>query len=139
MAEVGEYHITLRFFGDDLDPDDLSSFLGAQPTKSCRKGDVFRGKNSNRIERTGKWLLNLPASPGVSFEPQLEGLLERLTQDLNVWRDLTARYNADIFCGVCLGASNQGMELSPTLMKKLAERGLHLGLDIYERDREEGD
>jgi hypothetical protein len=137
LAEVSEYHITLRFFGDDLDPNAVSSLLGAQPTKSCKKGDLFRGKVSDRIERTGKWLLNLPEKPGVSFEPQIEGLLKRLTQDLSVWRDLTSKYKADLFCGVWLGSSNQGMELSPMLMSKLAERGLHLGLDIYERDEKD--
>jgi hypothetical protein len=137
LSEVSEYHISLRFFGDDLDPDVVSSLLGAQPTTCCRKGDLFRGKVSERIEKTGKWLLQLPEKPGESFEPQITALLGGLTQDLAIWRELTKKYSADLFCGVWLGTSNQGMELSPRLMTQLAERGLYLGLDIYERDKED--
>ena len=138
-GEVDEYHICLRFFGDDLDPDALSSKLGAQPTNACRKGDIFRGKVSERVERTGRWLLNLPEIPGEGFEPQIEGLLRRLTQDLGVWRELTAKYKGDIFCGVWLRNWNRGMCLPPELMAQLAERGLELGLDIYtDTDRDDG-
>jgi len=130
-GEVDEYHICLRFFGDDLDPDAVSSVLGVQPTSSCRKGDLFRGKVSERIEKTGKWLLRLPEKPGEPFEPQIDALLNTLTQDLSVWRTLTQKYNADLFCGVWLRNWNRGMGLSPQLMARLAERGLELGLDIY--------
>jgi hypothetical protein len=138
-GEVDEYHICLRFFGDDLDPEVVSSMLGAQPTSACRKDDIFRGKVSERVERTGRWLLNMPEKPGESFEPQIEDLLGRLTQDLAVWRELTEKYKADIFCGVWLRNWNRGMGLSPTLMHRLAERGLELGLDIYaDSDRDDG-
>jgi hypothetical protein len=130
-GEVDEYHICLRFFGDDLDPDVVSSMLGAKPTTSCRKGDLFRGKVSERIEKTGKWLLRLPEKPGGEFEPQVDTLLDGLTQDLSVWRELTGKYSADLFCGVWLRNWNRGMGLSPRLMARLAERGLELGVDIY--------
>ena len=137
MSEVADYTISLRFFGDDLDPDVLSSLLGAQPSTSCRKGDVFHGKVSDRIEKTGKWLLKLPSKPGEPFELRIETLLSGLTQDLTVWRELAEKYNADVFCGVWLGSSNEGMELPPRLMTQLAERGLHLGLDIYAPDEDD--
>jgi hypothetical protein len=81
----------------------------------------------------------MPEKPGESFEPQVEDLLGRLTQDLTVWRELTQRYKADIFCGVWLRNWNRGMGLSPALMQRLAERGLELGLDIYaDSDRDDG-
>jgi hypothetical protein len=138
-GEVDEYHICLRLFGDDLDPDAISATLGATPTSACRKGDIFRGKVSERVERTGRWLLNLPEKPGEPFEPQIEELLGRLTQDLGVWRALTEKYKVDIFCGVWLRNWNRGMALSPALMQRLAERGLELGLDIYaDIDRDDG-
>ncbi len=137
MSEVSEYHICLRFFGDQLDPCAVSTLLGAQPSSSCRKGDVFRGKVSDRIEKTGKWLLRLPEIPGESFEPQIRSLFDGLTQDLMLWRKLSTDFDADIFCGVWLGSSNQGMDLSPALMTNIAERGLHLSLDIYESDKDD--
>jgi hypothetical protein len=138
-GEVDEYHICLRFLGDDLDPDVLSSMLGAVPTSACRKGDIVRGTVSERVARTGRWVLDLPEKPGESFEPQIEELLGMLTQDLAVWRELTQKYRAGVVCGVWLRNRNRGMELSPELMKRLAERGLKLGLDIYaDIDRDDG-
>ena len=130
-GEVDEYHIALRFFGDDLDPDRLTELLGAKPTSACRKGDLFKGRVSQRVEKQGKWLLAMPERPGEEFEAQVDALLDGLTSDLGVWRQLSAKYNGDLFCGAWVRSWNRGMELSPSLLAKLAERGLTLGLDIY--------
>jgi len=73
----------------------------------------------------------VPEKPGDEFELQIETLLNSLTQDLSIWRELTQKYKVDILCGVWIRNWNRGMGLSPRLMAKLAERGLYLGLDIY--------
>ncbi len=131
MSEVSEYTISLRFFGEDLDPDVLSAQLGGIPTNPCCKGDVVKGKTYTRIEKYGRWLKSIDGKPGDSFEPLIDGLLDGLSPDLELWRDLSKRYDGDLYCGIWLGDDNQGMELSPRLMARLAERGLRLGLDIY--------
>ena len=138
MSEVSEYTISLRFFGDDLNPEEISSQLGAQPSTSCRKGDVFHGKKGDRIEKTGAWLLRASTKPGESFEPLIDALLNGLTQDMQIWKSLATKYDGDLYCGVWLSESNQGMELSPGLMARLGERGLRLGLDIYAKADEDG-
>jgi hypothetical protein len=130
-GEVDEYHLSLRFFGDDLNPDVVTSKLGGAPTSSCRKGDLFRGKTGERIERSGKWILALPEKPGETFEPQVLALLNSLTSDYSVWRELCAQFTADLICGLWLRHWNRGMELSPQIMAQLANRGLRLGFDIY--------
>lgn len=51
-GEVDESCYSLRFFSDDLNPDFITEFLGIQPTRSCRKGDIRRGKVHDIIEKT---------------------------------------------------------------------------------------
>src|SRR6476620_3255083 len=79
--------VTLRVFGDDLDPDVVTTLLRAVPTNACRKGDVTRLKVTTRTERTGKWLLSIEHQAGVTLEEVINALLEQVTDDLAVWAD----------------------------------------------------
>ena len=131
MSKAGEFTIALRFFGDDLDPEKISSRLGVTPTYGCRKGDRIRVKTRDRIATTGKWLLKIPAKSEDSLDLVIGILLDGMTKDLHVWRKLANAYDGDLYCGVSLDGASKGMELSPRLTRRLAERGLQLGLDIY--------
>ncbi|MGH8138704.1 MAG: hypothetical protein ACREVV_10990 [Steroidobacteraceae bacterium] len=52
-GEVDEYHICLRYYGDELNPDELSAVLGRKPTSSSLKGDIVLKNDRTRIEKTG--------------------------------------------------------------------------------------
>ena len=69
---------------------------------------------------------------------EIDALLNGLTQDIQIWKSLATKYDGDLYCGVWLSESNQGMELSPGLMARLGERGLRLGLDINAKVDEDG-
>lgn len=84
-GEVDEYHICLGYYGDELNPDELSAVLGKKPTSSSLKGDIVHKNDRTRIERTGKWILNAHEVPGAPLEPQIASLLEGMTADLAVW------------------------------------------------------
>ncbi len=122
--------VTLRLFGDDLDPDEVSRKLGGQPTLARRKGDVIPDE-TKRVAETGSWLLSSERQSKNTLESQIEALFNRLTADVAVWRDLAGRYHADLFCGLWSEAWNRGLELSPEVVAAIGERGLRLGLDIY--------
>jgi hypothetical protein len=51
--------VTLRFAGDDLDPDEISAVLPIKPTRAHRKGEeFFAGARSGNLRgRTGIWFL----------------------------------------------------------------------------------
>lgn len=123
----------LRFFGDDLDPDEISTLLGATPTDAHRKGDELVGPPGKvRIAKTGSWRLRATRREPEDLEAQIFELLDRLSQNLDVWRDLSARYKTDLFCGIFMGSSNDGLPLSPKALLALGQRGIALGLDIYD-------
>jgi hypothetical protein len=130
-GEVDEYHISLGFSGDDLDPDDISSRLGGIPTLKCAKGDVTLTNGVSRVERTGRWLVSVPPLPGESLEPQLERLLAGLAQDISIWQAIAERYKVRFVVSAWIRSWNRGFEVSPALLRKLADRGLSLGIDIY--------
>lgn len=117
----------LRFFGDDLDPDELTSLLGGEATTKARKGEM---KPGGRIHKTGSWLLESGFAAGDNLDAQICGILESLNPDASVWRHLAARFHSDMFCGVWL-IGKPGIELQPAAMKMLGDRGLPLELDIY--------
>jgi len=55
----GKAFVTLRFAGDDLDPDEISAVLPVEPTRAHRKGEAFFAgpRVGNLRGRTGIWFL----------------------------------------------------------------------------------
>lgn len=122
----------MRFSGDDLDPDEISSALCVQPDQGVRKGDVWHTPKGRPVTaRTGMWHLGVPHRSPADLDEQIDRLLELATSDLTVWRSLAMRYNGHIFAGLFLSASNQGSTISSQNMLAMGLRGLSIELDIY--------
>lgn len=131
MAGIHETRVTLRVMGDDLDPDEITTLLCHPPTSSQRKGDI---RGSGHVLSFGMWRLHVDDSIPGNLERQIDGLLSKLTPDIGRWRFLNARYRIDLFCGLFMRQGNEGLSLSPVLLARVAERGISLGLDIYDPD-----
>lgn len=54
-----------------------------------------------------------------------------MTNDPDLWRELTKKYKADLFCGIFMDEFNQGLTITPTTLSAIGLRGLTLDLDIY--------
>ena len=124
---------TLRFFGDDLIPENVSALLGAAPTESCSKGQELIGRTTGkvRVARTGSWRLQAECRTPEDLEAQVFELLGQLTDDLAVWESLSV-YKPDLFCGIFMASSNDGLPLSARALLALGQRGIALELDIYD-------
>ena len=134
FLEHDEFCVRLRFFGDELDPDELTSLLGAQPTEAHRRGDILRRPPSHAAPG-GYWAIATERSTH-DIEAQLTELFSHLTSDYDVWRSLTSRYEADLFCGVFISWFGHGFSMSPALHRALTHRNLLITFDIYpEYDR----
>lgn len=77
-------------------------------------------------------------SPG-DLSLQIVEVLSRLTPDLSAWIALGKRYQCDLFAGLFMEAGNEGEDLTVEVLVMMAERGLKLGLDIYEPAQEDQD
>lgn len=136
MARLSQSTACLRFFGDSLNPEEVTSLLGRPPSRSRLMGEELIGKVTGRrsISKTGAWLLSTKdRSPG-DLDAQIAELLDGLTNDLEVWRDLSSRYRADVFCGLFMHKGNEEISVSPRTMLALGERCLGLDLDLYRGD-----
>ena len=135
MAAIARVSVSLRVFGDGLEPDEVSALLGRQPTRFHRKGDPC-GTNGKSVEPTGAWILDSPLSEKMEIEDHVEALFSVTSNDHDEWASLTSRFSASILCSVFLDQYNEGFELSPRLAQSMAERGLVIAFDIYGGDVE---
>jgi hypothetical protein len=77
------------------------------------------------------WWLSAPDSADANLDTQVEWILSRLSSDLAAWRRITSEYKVDLFCGLFLERTNRGVTLEPETMRKVADRGIQFGFDIY--------
>jgi len=131
FIEHDEFCVSLTVSGDDLDPDEITRPLGASPTKACRLGDAIPRRNHTFTAKSGSWSISTERSTS-DVEKQLIELFAKLNTDLEVWRSLTSRYDAELFCGVFLSWFGHGFSMSPSLHRLLAERNLLITFDIYD-------
>ena len=128
-----QFKVTLRIIGDALLPDEITRLLGCAPTRARRKGDVIRGKvtGRERIAPTGTWQLEAEARDPADLDRQVNEVLHRVTKDPEVWARLSRAFRLDLFCGLFMERSNEGMALAPSTLAALGGRGIELSLDVY--------
>lgn len=138
MARLARSVASLRVFGDDLDPDEITRLLGHSPSESWRQGELQSSRGGRTItRRCGAWFLKADPAEPEDFDGQVNSILGVLTSDVMSWSALTARFDVDLFCGWFMGASNEGVTVSPSTMEKLGRFGIALSLDIYGPDLED--
>ena len=134
MAAIARVRVSLRVFGDSLEPEEVSALLGRDPTRCHRKGDPMGGEGGAAVEPTGAWILDSSLSERDEIEEHIESLLSSVSNDSDEWEQLTSLYSASVLCGLFLDQYNEGVELSPRVAQSLAERGLVVAFDIYSGD-----
>jgi hypothetical protein len=133
MASLDHTAASLRIFGDDLNPKELTLLLGHEPSHSELKGQEIVGTSTGnvRIARTGFWVLSAAKQAPGNLDAHIDEILSKLSSDLSVWRKVTERYRTDLFCGLFLNGGNEGVSISPKSLAALGNRGIEMGLDIY--------
>lgn len=136
MAQINRSLATLRIIGDDLIPSEVSTLLGYEASLVQEKDQVFVSKKSGRerIAKSGMWRLKATSCEPENLDSQISEILDKLTPDLEVWKSLSKKYDIDLFCGLFMEESNEGLEVSPVSLSLLSKRGIKLGLDIYAPD-----
>lgn len=120
--------VSLRVFGDEVEPSEISRALGCESTLARRKGETGRPGHE---ATTGSWILDLGSPVDVDIARQIQQLLDRVTSNIDVWAALGTRFRIDVFCGVWLTEPNSGFSLPLALLRKLLKRGLRLEFDLY--------
>jgi hypothetical protein len=90
-----------------------------------------------KVADRGSWRRETERRSPGDLDAQIAELFAQLTDDLEVWNDLSRRFQADIFCGLFLNEFNEGISLSPETLAAVGSRGLSLDMDIYGTEDED--
>jgi Domain of unknown function (DUF4279) len=133
MAALNHAVATLRIVGENLDPDEVTTMLGHPPTKAHRKEEVAAAQKAGATlaSRYSSWRLEATATEPEDLAAQVEEIMEKLTEDMSIWHDLSTRYKVDLFCGWFMNQTNEGVDLPSKTLAALASRGIALAIDIY--------
>ena len=135
MAILHKSVASLGFYGDDLDPAEITDLLGGEPSVGIRKGATWlTSLGAEKVARTGSWRLKADRQEPANLDFQINGLLNGLTNDLAPWRSLSQRYRGRLFCGLFLASGNEGLTLQSETLVRVGERGLLIDFDIYGQD-----
>lgn len=129
MAGLHQSLASLRIGGDSLDPDEVTEVLGCVSTREARKGHPFN--EGGALSKTGTWQLDAEDSAPGDIESQIAELLGKLTQNLDDWAGLGAKYDIDIFCGLFMRESTEGFGVSSKIAKQLSDRDIRLEICLY--------
>lgn len=142
--EAAEQHccsVTLIVTGKDLDPDEVTALLGMTPDQSWRYGEhrsFVRNDGSTRVfdsihDESG-WKCFMPsAQSNWSLQEQLASWLDRLSGFGDHIRRFNDRgWETELNCFV---ASSEFLQLSTSILSKLAGLGLDLTI-TFSPDRQ---
>jgi hypothetical protein len=127
------FSISLSITADDLDPDKVTRLLGIEPDEARRRG--VPAKNG-RPARFGAWSIRLRRDQTAEWDVGVAVgvLLDRVSASPEAWEQARVNANARVFLGLHLDSFNRGLALSTDLMRRLADFGLQLDIDIYAAD-----
>jgi hypothetical protein len=142
MSGVHHSIVTLRIYGDDLIPQEITKLLGASPTHGVVKGQdkvsektgkviVNRKTGKAIVAKSGMWRLSASDREPEDIDGQIREIFTKISADVGVWQSITKKYRANLFCGLFMSETNDGLSISPQSMALLAERGIDLWFDIY--------
>lgn len=132
MGIIRQSAASLRIFGDELQPAEISRLLRCEPTQARVKGEVIKYPSGReRTVTCGSWTLSAERAEPENLNCQIRLLLAKMTDDLRVWKALTSSYDVDMFCGAFMQSGNDGLSISAESMLDLGTRGIGLDLDIY--------
>jgi hypothetical protein len=103
--------VTLRIAGDSLNPEEISDALGAHPSRAHRKGERI-SKNSAWGAPRGQWHLRATDQNPANVDIQVAEIFGKLTSEVSTWKKIASENKIDLFVGLFLAETNQGVELS---------------------------
>ena len=134
------YRVSLRLMGDNLPVEEIESRLGLTAASFGRKGEHLRGDPRYAKYQTNVWVSTYLVDSDVPFEEQISGLLDVLEPRLDALKEILSfsDVTAELFLGFGSSKSGQGGAVfSSELLRRVADCGLSLSLDLYPLGRSE--
>ena len=134
MSDIDiDTNVTLRMFGDDLDPEVITSEMGLRPDRSHKKGDV-QGARTPVVRKHGYWSITSSKHMAASVDTNehIEWLVALVAPKLNQLSGYKRRgWTVDVWIGLHTSVGHGGPTLHPNVLARLAGLGLDVNLDLY--------
>ncbi|OUC11925.1 MAG: hypothetical protein B0A82_24780 [Alkalinema sp. CACIAM 70d] len=119
--------------GDGLPVEEIELRLGLASSSFGRKGEHLRGNPRYAKYPINVWVSKYLVNSDVPFEEQIAGLLDTLEPKADALKELLSLpdVEGELFLGFSSGNGQGGAIFSPELLKRIAEYGLSLSLDLY--------
>jgi hypothetical protein len=134
LSEDGKwYRVSLRLMGDGLALYEIESKLGLVPSHVGKKGEHHRGDPRRAKYQSNVWVWKYPAESDVPFEEQITGLLDVIEPKKSILKEILSlpAVEGELFLGYGSENGQGGAYFSPDVLKRIAECGLSLDLDLY--------
>jgi hypothetical protein len=105
MSELDHTMVSIRISGKDLDPKNVGELLSF---KESEKTTTNIGYSKSGITH---WSISLKSKKRLPLEDKIEALFSNFTDDDDIWKQVTEKLDADIFCGMFLDTYNEGLHL----------------------------
>lgn len=134
LSEDGKwYRVSLRLMGDNLPVENLDVRLGLTSASFGRKGEQLERNPRSGKYHTNVWVSEYLTESDVPFEKQITILLDTLQPNVTVLKEILSLpdVEGELFLGFSSANGQGGAEFSPELLRRIAECGLTLSLDLY--------
>jgi len=133
------FQVTLAIRHPNIDPSDISRALSLPPTRQTRAGQQRVTPTGELLKGTyqfSSWGHAFDARAVTDLSEFLPCLLDRLTPHGTYFLELIRDGgNVELFCGVFADV-NWDESFHHTLLRRLAEMGIDLRLDVYPKSNE---
>ena len=122
-------YATLCIYGDDLDPNAVTSLFGIEPSHTQRKGEHLK----KVVVRRGGWFFSTQnAVVSRDVRRHVNWLIETFSGKEEAFHQLRSQgYETVVSCYWRSASGHGGPMLSPEMMGRLADLGVGIWFDIY--------
>jgi hypothetical protein len=133
------YRVSLRLMGDGLPIDEIDGLLGLAATKKNKKGASLKIGKAKCL--TNVWVLSSGHNSDVPFEKQIADLLDLIEPKRDALKRIIemADVEGELFLGYGSDNGQGGALISADVLRRIADCGLSLDLDLYPPPGEEED
>lgn len=133
-----EFRVRLVLLFADLEPDDITSRIGIQPSRTWRSGELRHPKARLLHEQNG-WVLScMPVATSHSLDQHVMWLLDQIEPFVDRLGSLPGGVAKTVYCAINDEGRAAILQLSRGTVDRLARAGLAIEIDYYPGEQRGG-
>jgi|GEM_PF-3284143 len=132
MSNESIVDITLRIWGEQLRPNEITDYLQVNPTKVQTKGKITSPGGKTRTVKTGMWALKITNSDSLKIEEALVTLINILQNSKHEIKKCAGVEGTviTIILGVAEDSNSIEFRVRPDLMRKISDLGVEIAITV---------